>query len=47
MPNDNIMGNVCPLGMFCPKGSIQGQPCPIGNNTVVVIFYEIFPFSFF
>ncbi|XP_062603182.1 uncharacterized protein LOC134264959 [Saccostrea cucullata] len=29
-PTDNITGNICPVGHYCPSGSSLYQPCPMG-----------------
>ena len=29
-PTDGMTGDICPMGYFCPRGSVIGLPCPIG-----------------
>ncbi|XP_038634722.1 multiple epidermal growth factor-like domains protein 11 [Scyliorhinus canicula] len=35
-PTDNVTGNRCPIGHFCPPGSIRPLPCPPGQYTDVM-----------
>mmetsp|Transcript_13452 Transcript_13452/g.20357 ORF Transcript_13452/g.20357 Transcript_13452/m.20357 type:complete len:4776 (+) Transcript_13452:55-14382(+) len=30
-PTDGIVGNVCPTGHYCPEGSGEPIPCPVGT----------------
>ena len=29
-PTDGVTGDICPMGYYCPRGSVTGIPCPIG-----------------
>uniref|UniRef100_K1RZC1 Latrophilin-2 n=1 Tax=Magallana gigas TaxID=29159 RepID=K1RZC1_MAGGI len=44
-PDDGIMGNLCPPGHYCPRGSGQPIPCPEGffNPTSIRSKCEICP----
>ncbi len=30
-PIDNIQGNICPRGFYCPEGTASPKACPIGT----------------
>lgn len=34
-PSDGVMGDICPLGYYCPQGSIEPLECPIGTFSPV------------
>ena len=30
-PTDNVTGNICPMGHYCPRGSAAARACSIGH----------------
>ena len=30
-PNDNVMGKICPVGYYCPAGTVSELECPTGT----------------